>query len=137
MQTVIAVIKTLLDEKHISKAAVAASIFPANSCKRQALERILAGEGKLSFEQAGRLAKLAGLSLDEIANGEGWKARLNEIGFVSFSKPPYSACLCTSTGLTVITEGFDLIGEALTMKSATLSEYIATIEKVILKQQNK
>lgn len=136
MQTVIDILKTLIDEKNVSKATIAASLFPENNYPRQAFERVLSGEGKLTFEQIGILSKLANLPITAISTGEGWKAQTEKVGFIHFSKPPFMACLNTSTGLTTVTNGFKFVDEVLTLKSATLSEYIASIENVIQKHKN-
>jgi hypothetical protein len=134
MQTEVDILKTLINEKNVSKATLAALLFPNNGCKRQAIERILTGAGKLTFEQVGTLATFAGMSVNDIATGEGWKAKLDEVGYITFNKPPFSACYCAHTGITIVTDGQQFHAETITPHTDTLSGYLAKLEKLILQK---
>jgi hypothetical protein len=116
----------------LSNTEVANHLFPSNRHPYHALNRVINGISKLDVDQAKILAELANISINELYSGV-WKHETVENVHI-FKRDNFEARLNTRTWVTTVRKSNSLIHDAILHGgSITLSEYIASIEKIIEK----
>lgn len=131
MQNVNEILNFLIEQKSVSTATLAGTLFGNNGHPRQALERVLKGQGRLTFEQVVKLASFAGISVDSIATGECWKSDTSDLEFIKIKKGEYLAAYCKKTGVTVLTKKDQEICTLYTSEACTLKALLEAIENEI------
>lgn len=131
MRNVIEILNFLINQKGVSTNTLSGALFGDNDRPRQALERVLKGQGRLSFDRVVKLASFAGISVDSIATGEGWKSDTADLEFIKIKKGEYLAAYCKKTGVTVLTKKEQEICTLYTPEACTLKALLEAIENEI------
>lgn len=123
-------IQKIIEENNLDKKEVALHLFPKNAYAVLALNRVIAGRGKLNSAQISKLASLANISIDAAYSGD-WKTEV-EKGVITFTSDEYLARLDTSTWAVKIYHKKSLFHKQVMMGcDITVSEFVANIDSII------
>lgn len=93
--------------------SLAKTLFPNAKYPRQALDRVLRGEGELDIKQVETLASYLGVLLTDLFRFEDWKA-ISECDIIVLSKGEYTAKLNYKGVFLSIYKNSDLVEQLIT-----------------------
>lgn len=128
-------ITKIIADNNLNKKNVAEQLFPGNKYSSLALNRVIAGEGKLDSDQISKLALLADISIEEIY-GVKFTVKGKEKKMF-FEYEDFKAELNRETWTTKVFHNDSLFHESIIHKSTiALSDYLEELTNIINKFKN-
>lgn len=127
-------LRKMIDDLGLDESEVAENLFPMHNHPRNALYRLLRGEGVLDANQISRFSAQYNINIGAMF-GDGWKATFTRKTHV-FTHNHYEAVLDVETWTTKLYHKKSLFHTfILTSPSITLEEYLERLDTEIFKNQ--
>ena len=110
----------------LDREEVEAVLFPHVRYRKQALDRVLKGEGQLTVEQLQALANLSGVFIQDLFSLDTWKGG-KEDNCLTFLKGEFKVKLNYNGVFLSIYKGTTLIHQEINSSNKTLQEFLSYI----------
>lgn len=129
-------IKNVIAYYNLNTEDLAKVLFPAVKYPRQALDRILKGEGTLDITQVEKLASYIGVLVTDLFSANTWKGSAED-GCLTLLKGPYKAKLNYNGVYLSIYKDNVLIEQKISnVPSMTIQEFINFLDNLIKNYEN-
>jgi hypothetical protein len=122
----------VLEHYKLDREEVERALFPHVRYRKQALDRVLKGEGQLTVEQLQILAKLSGVFIQDLFSLDDWKGG-REDDCLTFIKGEFKVKLNYKGVYLSIYKGNDLVKQEITSVDRTVEEFLEHITLLINK----
>lgn len=127
--TMVLDLKRIVNLYDIDLKFLAEKLFPKNTHKKAALNRILQGKSRLDSQQIATLASLIGVPIDVLYDRQSWSTSSVSKGVLHFSLGDYTAKLNRFTWTTTILKnGEPVVEEIMHPDYMTLSDYFSILD---------
>lgn len=116
----------VLEHYKLDREEVEQALFPHVRYRKQALDRVLKGEGQLTVEQLQTLAKLSGVFIQDLFSLDEWKGG-KEDDCLTFIKGEFKVKLNYKGVYLSIYKGADLVRQEITSPARTIQEFLEYI----------
>ena len=122
----------IINDSKLDRAQLAIDLFPSHKHPTAALDRILKGDGELTYSQIVRLAYIAGISPAELFDPAPFKAKVSG-DLITLTSGDFRAELNTKSWSSTIFAKNKMVHEfILHAQAITLKEYIQYLNELIL-----
>ena len=122
----------VLEHYKLNREEVEQALFPHVRYRKQALDRVLKGEGQLTVEQLQILAKLSGVFIQDLFSLDEWKGG-REDDCLTFIKGEFKVKLNYKGVYLSIYKGTELVKQEITQTDRTIQEFLEHITLLINK----
>lgn len=125
----------IIKSKNLDFDEIASQLFPNNKYPKQALKRVVCGDGVLDANQISKFSLYSGIPIAELYSGAEWKSTIDKTTHV-LSSGEYTAKLDTNTWTTKLFHRDSLFHTFVIHNSSiTLDEYIRKLKSEISKNK--
>jgi hypothetical protein len=116
----------VIEHFKLDREEVEAVLFPHVRYRKQALDRVLKGEGQLTVEQLQALANLSGVFIQDLFSLDTWKGG-KEDNCLTFLKGEFKVKLNYNGVFLSIYKGTTLVHQEINSSNKTLQEFLSYI----------
>ena len=116
----------VIEHFKLDREDVEAVLFPHVRYRKQALDRVLKGEGQLTVEQLQALANLSGVFIQDLFSLDTWKGG-KEDNCLTFLKGEFKVKLNYNGVFLSIYKGTTLVHQEINSSNKTLQEFLSYI----------
>ena len=116
----------VIEHFKLDREEVEAVLFPHVRYRKQALDRVLKGEGQLTVEQLQALANLSGVFIQDLFSLDTWKGG-KEDNCLTFLKGEFKVKLNYNGVFLSIYKGTNLVHQEINSSNKTLQEFLSYI----------
>lgn len=125
-------LQKIIDYYSLKREDVENVLFPHIRYKKQAVDRILKGEGQVTVEQAESLANFIGVFISDLFFVDTWKG-CTESKCLTFNKTPYKAKLNYNGVFLSLYKDNELIYQQIMIPDYSFDEFLKYIDTLIKK----
>lgn len=113
----------VIEHYKLDREEVEQALFPHVRYRKQALDRVLKGEGQLTVEQLQTLATLSGVFIQDLFSLDNWKGS-KEDNCLTFLRGEFKVKLNYNGVFLSIYKGTDLVHQEINSSNKTLQEFL-------------
>ena len=125
-------LQKIIDHYGLNKEDLEDVMFPHVRYKKQAVTRVLKGEGQVTVEQAENIANFIGVCVSDLFNVNTWKG-ITEDKCLTFNKVPYKVKLNYRGVFLSLYKDNNLIYQEVLTPSFSIEEFLKYIDTLIKK----
>ena len=125
-------LQKIIDHYGLNKEDLEDVMFPHVRYKKQAVTRVLKGEGQVTVEQAENIANFIGVCVSDLFNVNTWKG-ITEDKCLTFNKAPYKVKLNYRGVFLSLYKDNNLIYQEVLTPSFSIEEFLKYIDTLIKK----